>query len=199
MWQDSFAGEVRNRSQTNIQVDGDLLPCSPAPGVSFPGHRRAAFDAKSFHGAVATVQFEPNEVAALGVGQNSTPHPITDCTRADLEVLRDLYSGPPLFLRLRGFDCCFLRHVNVFDNNFCCVAVRLPGGPFDLGKGNATDHRPLGKRVSLQVDGSVKGAFQPDAGLLPAFHFGSATQGLASGMNKSYRVVRSDALAGSGR
>jgi hypothetical protein len=104
-------------------------------------------------------------------------HPITDCAHADLEVLRDLYSGPPLFLRLRGFDCCLFKHVNVFDNHFCCVAVRLPGGPFDLGNGNATDHRPLVKRFSLQVDGSVKGAFQPDAGLLPAFHFGSAKQG----------------------
>ena len=93
------------------------------------GQPRAAFDPKSFDGAVAMVQFEPDEVTGLGEGQNTTLHPMADRARADLEVLRHLCSRPPLLLRPHGFDCCIFRHANMFGNNSRCAAMPLPLGP----------------------------------------------------------------------
>jgi len=90
--------EVADRPQANLQVNGDLPFRFPVSDWISRIHPQAdlARDAKPLQGAVAALHIEADEVADFRGGQKASCHPPSDRASADLEVSRDLFSGPPL-------------------------------------------------------------------------------------------------------
>jgi hypothetical protein len=101
--------EICHCPQADLQVNGDLFFRFPVSGwnsgVLF--QCESAGNAKPLQGTVAAFHLEANKVADFREWQKASCHPPSDRASADLEVSRDLFSGPPLLFASGTHGCSF--------------------------------------------------------------------------------------------